>query len=502
MKVLARSRASRHHSPHARLQSALLALVLATGLLTGWPASAQAAETLVDELPPGLQVPAAALPGPDFDVERATQAYLDLLNPEQKARSDAYFEGGYWLELWQVIYALVIAALLLFSGWSRRMRELAQRISHRPWLYTALYGAFWTGAMFVLDLPWLTYVGFFREKSYGLATQTYGAWFGERALELGIELLFFPILLALLYAAARRTGDRWWLWAGAITGAFLVSMAMVWPVYLAPLFNDYTSLEEGPLREQVLSLARANGIPADDVYVFDASRQTTRISANVSGIFGTTRIALNDNLLDRTSPPEIRAVMAHEMGHYVLDHAQRLVIYMTLVLIIGFWVVHRCLDAALARWGRRWGVSDRTDPAGLPAVMAVLALFFLVATPITNSIIRQAEAQADAFGLDAAREPHGFASTAMRLSTYRKIHPSPLEEMVFYDHPSGYSRVHRSMTWLAENLDDPHVLASLAEAGFEVGPAAEPAPGPSTESEGGPQTATGAPDEEAGSAPE
>jgi STE24 endopeptidase len=223
------------------------------------------------------------------------------------------------------------------------------------------------------------------------------------------------------------------------------------PVFVDPLFNDYKPLREGAVREAVLSLARANQIPADNVVEFDASRQTTRISANVSGFLGTTRVALNDNLLNKSSLPEIKAVMGHEMGHYVLNHALRLVVYLTLVITLALWVVHRTMDWALARWGARLRLEGRADPAALPLALAIFSSFLLLATPLVNSIVRQAEAEADMFGLNAAGEPHGFAMAAMRLSTYRKLRPGTLEEIVFYDHPSGYQRVHGSMIWLKEH---------------------------------------------------
>ncbi|MCB1574905.1 MAG: hypothetical protein KDI80_13080, partial [Xanthomonadales bacterium] len=140
--------------------------------------------------------------------------------------------------------------------------------------------------------------------------------------------------------------------------------------------------------------------------------------------------------------------------HYVLNHGLRLVVYLTLVLALGFWVVHRFFDGAMARWGRRFGLEGRDDPAALPLALAILSLFFFVATPLLNSIVRQAEAEADAYGLNAAGEPNGFAMAAMRLSSYRKIKPGPLEEILFYDHPSGYARVHRSMVWLKEHPDN------------------------------------------------
>ena len=124
-------------------------------------------------------------------------------------------------------------------------------------------------------------------------------------------------------------------------------------------------------------------------------------------------------------------------------------------------------------FGRLWGVRDIADPAGLP-VLALLAAFAgLVSTPITNSIIREDEAQADIFGLNAAREPDGFATTALKLSEYRKLDPTPWEEFIFYDHPSGRSRIAMSMRWKAEHLEE-----STAAPAVNAPLATEPTPAP------------------------
>jgi STE24 endopeptidase len=441
----------------------VVALMLLLGLCAMAPAAPATSPTARD-LPPGLQIPDAARPGPSFDVDRATDAYLNLLSAEQRATSNAYFEGNYWLQLFSLVYGLGVAALLLWGGISRRLRDLARNVSGRPWLYTWVYAVLFVGALFVLNLPWSIYADYVREHQYALATQDFAGWFGDQLKSLMVSAIVLPLLLIAVYAAVRRAGARWWIWASAIGFAFTLFAMMLAPVYVEPLFNDYKPLREGAVREAVLSLARANQIPTEHVVEFDASRQTTRISANVAGFAGTTRVALNDNLLDKTSLPEIKAVLGHEMGHYVLNHGFRGAAYLSLLLVFAFWFTHRAGDWALARWGRRLGIEDRGDPAALPLAFAIFAIFAFVATPVANTIVRQMEAEADAYGLNAAREPNGFAMAAMRLSTYRKIHPGPLEEIIFYDHPSGYTRVHGAMLWLKENQDNPTANAALPAA--------------------------------------
>jgi STE24 endopeptidase len=426
-------------------------MLLAAACLLWLAGGALAAQSIVRDLPPGLNIPTAAQTGPGFDVDEATQAYLDLLSPEQRRLSDQYFEGGYWLGLWQVLWTVAACMLLLVSGISRRMNRLSQRLSRRKWISTPIYMAQLLIALFLLDLPLSIYADFLREHRYGLSEQTFGGWMRDQLVVGGANVAIFAILLTLIYAAVRRAGARWWIWATGLSFAALMIVQLIAPVYLLPLLNDYKPLPDGAVKEAVLSLARANQVPTSQVEWFDASKQTTRISANVAGLLNTTRIALNDNLLNKTSLPEIKAVLGHEMGHYVLNHEWKEPILLALVIGLAMALLSVAMDAALARWGARLGFADRADPAGLPLAVALFSVIFLVLTPMQNLVVRSYEAEADAFGLNASREPYGWATAAMRLSTYRKIRPGKLEELLFYDHPSGYQRVHAAMIWLNEN---------------------------------------------------
>jgi STE24 endopeptidase len=426
----------------------LFVLVLVLLWQAGGPALGQSPEPT----PQGtILIPDAAKPGPAFDVERATGAYLDSVPADARAKSNAYFEGGYWLRLWGFLYGLGVAGLLLFGRISSRLRTWAERRTRRPWLQTMAYAAGLIVVMTLLGLPLAFYQGWYREHEYALSNLSLIAWFLERGKGLLITVLLGAPLLALVYSVVRKREGNWWLPASVLSVAFMLLVNFIAPVFLAPAFNHFQPLRPGPVRDAVLSLARANGVTAQDVYWFDASKQTTRISANVSGLGNTMRISLNDNLLGKTSQPEINAVMAHELGHYVLNHPFKLVLQMGLVLAAGFAFTQWTQRRLVARWGSAWGLRGPDDIAGLPAVIALLSVWFFLMTPVTNSIVRNAESEADIYGLNAAREPHAFASAAMRLAAYRKLEPSDLEELVFYDHPSGRTRVRMSMTWFAEN---------------------------------------------------
>ena len=233
---------------------------------------------------------------------------------------------------------------------------------------------------------------------------------------------------------------------------FLTVGIAIAPSFIEPLFNKYTPLQDPALRDPILAMASANQIPVTNVYEVDASRQTKRVSANVSGIFGTARIALNDNLVNRCSLPEIRFVMAHEMGHYVLNHIYKLLVEMIVFTLIAFALTKVVFEWTVRHYGVRWQVTGIADPAGLPLLVLILTVLAFLYTPISNSLTREVEAEADSFGINTSREPDGFAQASLKLGEYRKLDPGPLEEFIFFDHPSGRARIQKAMEWKAAHL--------------------------------------------------
>ena len=236
---------------------------------------------------------------------------MATIPPKARARSDAYFEGGYWLQLWDLVVALAVAWLLLGTGWSRRLRDFAERATRYKWLQTAIYGAAYVVLITLLTLPWAAYEGYFREHQYGMSNQEFGAWLGDFGKQLVINLIFSAVAITVLYAVMRKLARTWWAWGAVFVIVLLAFQTLISPILLEPVFNKFYPLAEGPLKSQILSLARANEIPVTQVYEFDASKQTTRVSAHVSGLLGTAQISLNDNLVNRTSPEAIRAVLGH-----------------------------------------------------------------------------------------------------------------------------------------------------------------------------------------------
>jgi STE24 endopeptidase len=434
----------------------LLILLIVTAAMALLPASAQerppqsAAPVFSDN--PGYNSTATAERVKPFDPAAATQAWLDSIPRNEREKSNAYFEGRYWLILWDFVLTAAISILLLTSRFSARLRDFAEGLTKIRNVQIACYAILYLLLVYALSFPLNLYENFLREHYYGLAAQSFAPWFREQLLGLALTLTGGTLLVVVLYVVFRHAPRTWWIWGAIVMLVFSATLVLIAPVYIEPLFNTYKPLTDPRIRDPILAMARANEIPVKQVFEVDASRQTTRVSANVSGLLGTTRVALNDNLLKQCTLPEIRAVMAHEMGHYVLNHGAKLLTYLGILILIGFALTRILFDAAAKRCGEKWGVRGISDPAGLPLLALILSTLLFVVTPFLNTVVRITEREADAFGINTSREPDGMAKVALKLGTYRKLNPTPLEEFIFFDHPSGRARIRMAMDWKAARL--------------------------------------------------
>jgi STE24 endopeptidase len=387
-----------------------------------------------------------------LDPVAATGAYLNSIPPEKRARARAYTEGNHWIWAWGTLIAAAAAFFVLQLGWSRRIRDRVERLSSSNGVRTFAYSAIFLSLFSVLMLPWSVYVGFIRERHYGLSNQTLPAWLADYVMSSGLDLIIGGAAATVLYAIVRKLPRTWPLW-GALAGvAFTAFQILIHPVFVAPLFNTFTPLMEGQVRESILAMARANGMHSDNVYVIDESKRSIRINAQVSGLFGTERIALNDNLLSRASLPEIEHAMGHELGHYVLHHSYQDLFTSGILAGALLLLLRGGFGWSVRRWGVRWGVRGIGDVAGLPLLFLLFTLVTAAGSPLTRTLYRVQEVEADIFALNAAREPDGAALLALKLVDFVKLDPSPLEEALFYRAPSPRTRIHHAMVWKAESM--------------------------------------------------
>jgi STE24 endopeptidase len=284
-------------------------------------------------------------------------------------------------------------------------------------------------------------------RRYGLSTQTWGGWAVDQAkgaLVGGVLLVVVAVGLVGLARAAPRT---WWAW-GALAGAALVCVvSYVYPVVVEPVFNRFTPLEAGPLRDELLDLARRDGLPVRDVLVADASRRTTALNAYVSGYGRTRRIVLYDTLLAKATPAETRLVVAHELGHVKAHDVRNGTLAGALgaaAAVAGLYLL--LTSPALLR---RAGADGAADPRVLGLVLAAVAVAGFATGPAQALVSRRIEARADVHSLDLTGDVDTFVSSerTLALTNLSDLDPHPLVYALFFSHPSSPERIALACAW-------------------------------------------------------
>jgi STE24 endopeptidase len=344
--------------------------------------------------------------------------------------------------------SVAAAWIVIRTGLLARTEERIEKTRAHPVWVSAAVSALFLVVDFVLELPWTAYSHWWREKQYGLTSQPFGGWLTEEVMSFAISLVFTVLFLTALYALIRRAPRGWWAWAGGLAVFALVFMLVIGPIFIEPLFNNYTPAPNGPVRDAVVALAKKAGVPYDKIYIYNGSKQSNRYTANVSGIGSSARVAMSDTMFAQGADlAEVRGVVGHEMGHYKHAHILWMTLAFSLMAVLLFWLTDRLFPFA-ARWLGA-DVDSIADPAGLPVIMAVIATLALLATPLLNTFTRWEEADADSFSLRYANEPDGLARALVKTIEYRASSPSRLEEILFYDHPSVEHRVRKAMAWKA-----------------------------------------------------
>jgi Zn-dependent protease with chaperone function len=379
-----------------------------------------------------------------FDPNAATARYIDSLGPAALQKAHDYTVGKEWMLLWGLAVAATVTWLIVRSGILDRLDKRIAEPRKNLRAFAVSLAFFLVSAL--LTLPWSLYSSYFREKGYGRTSQPLGDFLFQSTLAAVIGALLLSIFMVGVYWLMRRTGRRWWIWSGGLTALALVFIMVLAPVLIEPLFNKYEPVPPGQVRDAVVSMAQRAGIPPDRVFMFNGSRQSNNFTANAGGIGSTARVAISDVAFKNASLDEVRAVTGHEIGHYVLKHSWLGVVISTVLAVILFWLA----DRLYPRFARLFG-SDAvlSDPRGIAVLVFLVSFLALLATPLLNTFARMVETQADAYSLRTENRPDALSTALVKTAEYRYPRPNPIEEAIFYDHPSVERRVRTAMAWKA-----------------------------------------------------
>jgi Zn-dependent protease with chaperone function len=382
--------------------------------------------------------PADGAQPPKQQPPKNADPYSVQVTPEMQRHSHIldtlYFVG--------TAYSFLALGIVLVTGLSRRLRDAAQRVFKRPFLVTFVYFVLFSVVLTILSFPLDYYAGYVVPHQFDLTSQSFASWMGDLGKEFLVNVAIGGIIAALALFAIRKFA-RWWipLWLGSIF--FIILGIVIAPIFIDPIFNKFEPLHDAQLKQLLLDEASRAGIEGSRVYEVNKSKQTKTMNAYVTGLGPTNRIVLWDTLLQKMTHDEILAVMGHEMGHYVLRHIWQGVAWAIAISLVICWLAFQTFEKGLARWGRRWGVERKDDPAALPWLLIIVSAVSFLLSPALNGISRHMEHQADVFGLELTHLNDAMARSFVKFATDSKVDPTPNRFIEFwrYSHPSLTRRI-------------------------------------------------------------
>ena len=380
------------------------------------------------------------------DPQTATAAYIDSLGADALAQAAAYTLGNHWLLLVSLLVAGVNCWLFVRLDILGRLNHLlAPRMrALRVFLVCGTYFLVTS----IVTMPLAIYAGWWREADYNRTSQLFGDFLSQTLLGTAISAVLGGLFFLLLYELMRRVGQRWWVWSGVMTALALSILLLISPILIEPLFNQYQPVPAGQVQDELRKLATRAQIPVDRIFTYDGSRQSNNFTANVSGVGSSARIAISNVALSSATLDEVKAVTAHEVGHFVLGHIWYIVGLYALLAIMFFFISAR----SFGLFARLFGLQAPLESAvGLPVLMFIISLLGFLGEPVINSLIRTNELAADRYSLEAVGLPDAMAGALVKTAEYRDPRPHPLQEFLFYTHPSVERRVLMAMQWKAEH---------------------------------------------------
>ncbi|MGA7287779.1 MAG: M48 family metallopeptidase [Terriglobales bacterium] len=377
--------------------------------------------------------------------------------PAEYARAKAYSKAKYRHTFIGAFYGFLILLVILRWRVAPTFRNLAERASPRRFVQLIIFAPLTLLTIAVLTVPtdiWDESL----QRAYGLSVQTWAAWTRDWILSQAIMLLVGTLLVGVLYFVIRRSPRRWWFYFWLASIPILLGLFFLQPIVVDPMFYKFTPLAtvQPDLLAQMQRVVHRGGmeIPANRMFVMNASSKTTGLNAYVTGFGASKRVVVWDNTIKKATVPETLFVFGHEMGHYVLHHIPKEICIDAAILLFLLYVGYRLAIWMLAKWGAQWGIRDVQDWASLPALLFVITLLAFLATPLFNGVSRHFEHEADRYGLEVIHgivpNPNQVAVQYFQKSGQRNLadpDPSKFIEIWFFDHPTRPQRVHFVATY-------------------------------------------------------
>jgi STE24 endopeptidase len=387
--------------------------------------------------------------------EKKVTAYT--LPPElyRKARDLGRFRFRF--ALIDFLYGVFILWVILSWGFGPKFRDWAEGVSRNRLVQAAIFAPLLILTMDILGLPSDIYENSVNRK-YGLSVQSWGSWFWDWSKGQFLAVVLGIVLVSILYGVIRSSPRRWWFYFWLASLPIAVVLVFLQPLILDPMFHKFEPLQQkDPALTASLEtmVARAGeNIPPQRMFWMGAEEKTTELNAYVTGIGPSKRIVVWDNTIAKMNTPQIVFVAGHEMGHYVLGHIWKGLVFAAIFLFVLFYLGFRTMGWFLQRWGKGWGVRGVHDWASLPALLLLLSVYSFIASPVSSAVSRYFEHQADQYGLEVTHglTPDSGQVAAQSFQILGEVDlsdpdPNPVDVFMFYSHPAIPERIRFALSY-------------------------------------------------------
>jgi STE24 endopeptidase len=379
--------------------------------------------------------------------------------PEPTEEAVRYYRSGIVLWLVQLAWSLVIPTLFLFTGFSARIRNWATAIGKKWFFVVGAYFLIWVVLNAMISGPLTYYAEYARQHAYGLSNQTFWAWLQDSLISVSVIAVIGILFLWIPYLLILKSPRRWWFYTGLAVIPFVFFMLFVQPIWIDPLYNEFGPMQDKELEARILALAERSGIEGSRVYEVDMSADTDLMNAYVTGFAGTHRIVLWDTIIEKLEEEELLSVMAHEMGHYVLNHVVQGIVFFSALAMVALYLMYKTTGALIRQYGASFGFTDLGDIASLPLLVLLINLFGVVVTPLALAFSRYQEHEADRFSLELTQNNVAAAQAFVVLTEENLGYPRPGALMKLWrsTHPPLGERIDFANTYRPWDSGEPLV---------------------------------------------
>ncbi|MBD1380674.1 M48 family metallopeptidase [Metabacillus arenae] len=365
-----------------------------------------------------------------------------FMNSRELILSEDYSKIKNFLFFITIPFEWFIFIVALISGLSKKMQSWSESTSKFLFVQSAVFTFWLTLLVTAVTLPveWISYK---ISYTFQISAQSTSSWFKDQLIDFWVNFGMMIFIVFVLFWLIRKFEKRWWLYAWFLSIPFTLFMMFLQPVVIDPLYNDFYPLKNKELEEKILSLAEQADIPAEHVYEVNMSEKTNALNAYVTGISSNSRIVLWDTTLNKLSDEEILFIMAHEMGHYVMNHIYIGIAGYLAISLLGLYLVNRLLNLIILRFGDTLHLTSKKQLASLPLLLMLVGILTFASSPFSNAVSRYQEKKADMYAIEMTADSEAAIKTFQELSKagLSQVHPPLLVKLFRYGHPTMLERI-------------------------------------------------------------